>query len=79
MRAMTAASAAEGADSDWEYAPLRIPAGTTRTAAAAHLSLQAEFAGWELARLVSYTDGTRQVVLRRVRRTSPLPLPGLSV
>ena len=39
---MTAASADEGADSDWEYAPLRISPDVNRVTAAAQLSLQAE-------------------------------------
>jgi hypothetical protein len=51
-----------------------------RVAAAVRLSLHAEFGGWELARTQRYSDGTRQVLLRR-RRTGPeqnvLPLPGL--
>jgi hypothetical protein len=68
----------DGADPDWEYAPLRIPADTSRTIAAAQLSLHAEFGGWELARVLRYVDGSRRVVLRRKRRKSPVPLPGLS-
>jgi hypothetical protein len=67
----------DGADPDWEYAPLRIPAEVTRTIAAAQLSLHAEFGGWELARVVRYMDGSRRIMLRRRRRASPLPLPGL--
>ena len=68
----------DGADPDWEYAPLRIPADVTRGNAAAQLSLHAEFGGWELARVVRYLDGSRRVTLRRKRRTGPVPLPGLS-
>jgi hypothetical protein len=40
------------------------------------LSLRAEFSGWELARVLRYPDGSRQVWLRR--RWSPgllLPEP----
>ncbi len=59
-----------GADPDWEYRPLRLPAGVTRPSAATQLSIHAEFAGWELSRVLLYSDGTRQVWLRR-RRTSP--------
>jgi hypothetical protein len=77
---MTAALTEDDADSDWEYAPLRIPADVTRPTAAAQLSLHAEFGGWELARVVRYMDGTRRVWLRRKRRPSAaLPLPGLAV
>lgn len=79
MAGMTAALAEGGADPDWEYAPLRIPADTSRMSAAAQLSLHAEFGGWELARVVRYMDGTRRVWLRRRRRTGQLPLPVLPV
>jgi hypothetical protein len=68
----------DGADPDWEYAPLRIPADVTRLNAAVQLSLHAEYGGWELARVLKYTDGTRRVTLRRKRRASGVPLPGLS-
>jgi hypothetical protein len=90
---MTAISAEEaGADPDWEYAPLRIPADVSRTSAAVRLSLHAEFGGWELARVQRYTDGSRQVLLRRKRAggtggaggsggtggaAAAMPLPGL--
>ena len=77
---MTATVSEDGADTDWEYAPLRIPADVTRPTAAAQLSLHAEFGGWELARVVRYVDGTRRVWLRRRRRpAAALPLPGLTV
>ncbi len=75
---MNAAAAAEaGADPDWEYAPLRIPADVSRGTAAVRLSLHAEFGGWELARVLRYADGTRRVWLRRRRRPGELPLPDL--
>ena len=60
---------------DYEYAPLRLPPDVDRLTAAARLAIQAEFAGWELARVRMYRDGTRQVVLRRVVSG---PQPGLS-
>ena len=60
---------------DYEFAPLRIPPGTSRSAAATMLSLQAETGGWELARLLLHADGTRQVILRRRSRLSYLPGP----
>jgi hypothetical protein len=69
---------AEASDSDYEYAPLRIPADVNRVTAAVQLSLQAEFGGWELARVARYADGTRLATLRRRRRPGPLPLPKLS-
>ena len=78
MGAMTAALHEDGADPDWEYAPLRIPADVSRLTAAAQLSLRAEFGDWELARVVGYIDGSRRVLLKRKRRPSPpVPLPGL--
>lgn len=63
---------------EWEYAPLYIPSDVSRANAAAQLSLQAEFGGWELARVLRYVDGTRRVVLRRKRTKTSVPLPGLS-
>lgn len=60
----------------YEYAPLRLPADVDRPTATAQLTVQAEFAGWELARVRLYRDGTRQVMLRRWR--SARPQPGLS-
>ena len=75
---MTAVLQEGGADPDWEYAPLRIPADVSRTSATAQLSLHAEYGGWELARVVKYVDGTRRVWLRRKRRPAgTLPLPVL--
>jgi hypothetical protein len=75
---MTAVLAWEGADPDWEYAPMRIPPGVSRVSVAAQLSLHAEFGGWELARVVRYLDGTRRVWLRRkLRPATVLPLPQL--
>jgi hypothetical protein len=74
---MTSSMTVDGADPDWEYAPLRIPAEVTRMNAAAQLTLHAEFGGWELARVVRYMDGSRRVTLRRKRRKTAVPLPGL--
>jgi hypothetical protein len=62
---------------DYEYAPLRLPSNVDQLTAAAQLTIQAEFGGWELARVRLYADGTRQVVLRR--RVSSELQPGLSV
>jgi len=58
---------------DYEYAPLRLPANVDRLTATAQLSIQAEFAGWELARVQLFRDGTRKVLLRRRLSTSPQP------
>jgi hypothetical protein len=64
------------ADAEWEYRPLRIEPHLSRSAAAALLSIRAEFSGWELVRSLCYADGTRRVWLRR--RRSPMMLPGLA-
>ena len=61
---------------DYEYAPLRLPANVDRLTATAQLTIQAEYAGWELARVRLFRDGTRQVMLRR--RVGTEPQPGLS-
>jgi hypothetical protein len=60
----------------YEYAPLRLPPNVDRISAAAQLAIQAEFAGWELARVRLFRDGTRHVMLRR--RIAAQPQPGLS-
>ncbi len=60
---------------DFEYQPLRIDSRVSRSAAASMLAIRAEFAGWELARVLRFPDGTRRVWLRR--RRSPALLPDL--
>jgi hypothetical protein len=60
---------------DYEYTPLRLPSNVDRITANAQLTIQAEFGGWELARVRLYADGTRQVMLRR--RVTAEGLPGL--
>jgi Family of unknown function (DUF5703) len=62
---------------DYEYAPLRLPADVDRMTAAAQLTIQAEYSGWELATVKLFRDGTRKVVLRRRVSADP-PQPGLS-
>ena len=85
MSGMTATESgddASGSDDQWEYAPLRIPADVSGVNAAVRLALHAEYGGWELARTQRWTDGRRQVLLRRRRRpgnVEALPLPGLTV
>jgi hypothetical protein len=65
---------------DYEYTPLRLPANVDRLAAAAQLAIQAEYSGWELARVQLYRDGTRRVVLRRrIAPGQPKLQPGLSI
>jgi hypothetical protein len=63
---------------DYEYVPLRLPSNVDRLTATAQLTIQAEYAGWELARVRLYRDGTRQVVLRRRVTTQPAQQPDFS-
>jgi hypothetical protein len=67
----------EAGETDWEYAPVRIPAGTDRGVAATLLAMQGELGGWELARVRLHPDGTRRVMLRRRPRHRLLPHPVL--
>ena len=60
---------------EYEYAPLRLPAGISRSAAAQLMSMQSDTGGWELARLQAFADGTRKVIMRRRARLSYLPRP----
>ena len=64
---------------EYEYTPLRIPPGTNGASAAVQLTLQAEFGGWELAKVRLHSDGSRRVWLRRPRFVGRVPLPGLSL
>jgi hypothetical protein len=64
---------------EYEYTPVRIPAGTDRATAAVQLTLQAEYGGWELAKVRLHSDGSRRVWLRRRRIPARLPLPGVSL
>ncbi len=50
---------------EYETRHLVLPRGTTRNAARQLLTEQAEYGGWELARLLLRADGTRHVWLRR--------------
>jgi len=58
---------------------MRLPPGTDRVSARVQLTIQAEFAGWELSRLQLFRDGTRKILLRRKVTRSQQDLPGLSV
>ncbi|GAB3484568.1 DUF5703 family protein [Amycolatopsis cihanbeyliensis] len=66
-------------DEDWEYRRLQLPPGVSRLSAALQLSIQAEFAGWELSNVRLYSDGTRRVWLRRKRTLAAAGLPGVIV
>jgi hypothetical protein len=54
---------------------MRIPIGTSRSAAAQMMAMQSDVGGWELARLQVHADGTRKIILRRRARLSYLPGP----
>lgn len=58
---------------------MRLPPGTDQVSARVQLTIQAEFAGWELSRLQLFRDGTRKILLRRKVTRSQQDLPGLSV
>lgn len=45
---------------EYEWAPLRLPPEVTRVSASTRLSIEAEYRGWELARVRLYTDGSRR-------------------
>jgi hypothetical protein len=62
----------EVVDGDWEYRGLRLPPGVSRRTAATQLAIHAEFAGWELSRVLLYGDGTRKIWLRRKRSANSL-------
>ena len=54
---------------DYEYAPLRLPSNVDKLTAAAQLAIQAEFSGWELARVQLFRDGTRKgTVMDRIAK-----------
>ena len=64
------------AQMDYEYAPLRLPPNVDRMTAAVQLAVAAEFSGWELARVRLFRDGTRQVILRKIRGATAQPALG---
>ena len=79
MERRDATTTAEGDidDGEWEYRPVQLSGDVSRLTAAVRLAIQAEFGGWELARVRLYPGGVRKVVLRR-RRSSRM-LPELSI
>jgi hypothetical protein len=65
---------------EYEFRRFRLPRTLSRAAVRRLLTDQAEYGGWELARLRLYPDGTRRVELRRRimrvgRRAVPSSLP----
>lgn len=61
----------------YDYYPVRLPPGIDGMTASVQLSIQAEWGGWELARLRLFADGTRRVILRRRRHARHLPDPAM--
>ena len=58
MGHMTAARIEDGADPDWEYAPLRIPADVSRSIAAAQLTANVPQQRYLNARAARLADAT---------------------
>ena len=54
-----------GVMTEYETRHLVLPRSVTRNAARQLLTEQAEYGGWELARLLLRADGSRHVWLRR--------------
>jgi hypothetical protein len=50
---------------EYEFQRFSLPRTLSRSAVRRLLTDQAEYGGWELARLRRYPDGTRKVELRR--------------
>lgn len=50
---------------EYEFQRFSLPRTLSRSAVRRLLTDQAEYGGWELARLRRYPDGTRRVELRR--------------
>jgi len=59
---------------EYEFQRFSVPRTITRSAVTRMLTDQAEYGGWELARLRLYPDGSRKVELRRkiIRVRPPL-------
>lgn len=60
---------------EYEYRAVRIPAGSSRSAAKDMLAIHAEYGGWELARHILTSDGRRTVTVRRRPHPDLPPLP----
>lgn len=59
---------------EYEFQRFRLPRTASRSTVRRLLTDQAEYGGWELARVRVYPDGTRRVELRRhiIRMRQPL-------
>lgn len=57
----------------YEYRALRIPPGTDRRATKEMLQIHAEYGGWELTMHRIWSDGRREVTVRRRVTADPMP------
>jgi len=57
----------------YEYRAVRIPPGAGRQQTREVLSIHAEFGGWELTSHRIWSDGRREVTVRRRLSAEPLP------
>ena len=64
-----------GAVAEYEYRAVSIPAGADRAKTTELLQIHAEYGEWELARHVLWSDGRRQVTVRRKVQPHLPPLP----
>lgn len=58
---------------DYEYVPLQLPAGASRSHVREIMTLHAQFGGWELYQHQIRADGRRKVTLRRRLTDRPQP------
>ena len=60
---------------EYEYRAVSIPAGADRAKTKELLQIHAEYGDWELARHTLWSDGRRQVTVRRKVQPHLPPLP----
>lgn len=58
---------------EYEYRRVPIPAGADRSKTKELLVLHAEFGDWELSQHRIWSDGRREVTVRRRVRAEPMP------
>ena len=58
---------------EYEYVPLSLPVGASRSHIREIMTLHAQFGGWELYRHQIWPDGRRRVTLRRRLTDRPQP------
>ncbi len=57
----------------YEYREVRVPTGSDRTQTRDVLAIHAEYGGWELTSHRIWSDGRREVEVRRRITAEPLP------